>query len=358
MNWIDPPGGKPWALFGLCGASALLNVVLLASVFTGDDATTPPSEPCIAEAQSAAASNVPSVEMNPAAMGTHSPKGATVTVGSAVVPTVVANNASTTAATAVPAGMHRVWGTLTHSLVRTFQNEAGEHADVLNAVYSRLFFWDLDLRRDLQKGDEVEVAYSWDGKLAHIDVARYHSLKLGEVLTAYKFTATGDRFSSYWTLEGKEVSRRLKNSPLKEYQQVTALIKDRPSHKGMDFKTPVGTEIVSPKSATVVRTNWNMKFNGNSIELRYADGALARFLHLSDTGVRAGQTVSAGQRIGATGNTGRSTAPHLHYEIEKAGRVIDPVDYHGTTRRTLPAVDTSRFEQLKTELNRLLQRPS
>ena len=40
MNWMDPPGGKPWALFGLCGASALLNVVLLTSVFTGDEAST------------------------------------------------------------------------------------------------------------------------------------------------------------------------------------------------------------------------------------------------------------------------------------------------------------------------------
>ena len=85
-----------------------------------------------------------------------------------------------------------------------------------------------------------------------------------------------------------------------------------------------------------------MKYNGNGIELRYSDGALARFLHLSETAVRPGQTVSAGQRIGATGNTGRSTAPHLHYEIEKAGRVIDPVDYHGTTRRSLSGVDTPK----------------
>ena len=70
----------------------------------------------------------------------------------------------------------------------------------------------------------------------------------------------------------------------------------------MDLKTPVGTDIVL-KDATVVRTNWNMKYNGNGIELRYSDG-LARFLHLSETAVRPGQTVSAGQRIGATGIQG------------------------------------------------------
>ena len=147
------------------------------------------------------------------------------------------------------------------------------------------------------------------------------------------------------------MSRRLVNSPLKEYEQVTALIKDRPSHKGMDFKTPVGTDIFSPKSGRVVRTNWNLKFNGNCIEVKYNDGVTARFLHLSDTGVKPGQTVTAGQRIGATGNTGRSTAPHLHYEIDRAGRVLDPVDYHGVTRRTLPAADAASFQKVVMSLD-------
>ena len=244
MNWMDPPGGKPWALFGLCGASALLNVVLLTSVFTGDEASTAElNEPCTASATPVTAATNTVAVVAPATQTSAvvaPPKGATVTVGTAPAPNAVAAARPlepASPAVAMPSGMHRVWGTLSHSLVRTFNNEAGEHGEVLNAVYSRLFFWDLNLRRDLQKGDEVEVAYSWDGKLAHIDIARYHSLKLGEVLTAYKFTATGDRFSSYWTAEGQEVSRRLKNSPLKEYEQVTALIKDRPSHKGMDFKT-------------------------------------------------------------------------------------------------------------------------
>ena len=101
----------------------------------------------------------------------------------------------------------------------------------------------------------------------------------------------------------------------------------------------------------MIRTNWNLKYNGNCIELRYNDGVTARFLHLSDTGVKPGQTVKAGERIGATGNTGRSTAPHLHYELDRNGRMIDPVDYHGTTRRALSATDQAKFESTRSKLN-------
>jgi murein DD-endopeptidase MepM/ murein hydrolase activator NlpD len=356
MNWIEPPGGKPWALLGLCGASAVINIVLVGALMA-DGPSAPTIEPCLSATAPVAVQDAITKQ------GT-APVGAVVTIGQPqpahVAPVPAPSDAAPAhaAPVALTADGNVVRGTLTHSLVRTFHNEAGEHADVLNAVYSRLFFWDLDLRRDLQKGDEVEASYRWDGKLAHIDVARYKSNKLGQTLTAYLFHASGDTFPTYWTLEGEEVSRRLKNSPIREYQQVTALIKDRPSHKGMDFKTPVGTEIVSPKSATVVRTNWNTRFNGNSVELKFNDGTLARFLHLSETGVKAGQTVQAGQRIGASGNTGRSTAPHLHYELEKAGRVLDPVDYHGTTRRTLPVGDRNKFERKRIQLDGVLQSPS
>ena len=347
MKWIEPPGGKPWALLGLCGASVLLNIVLTGVILTGSDA-----DETVAATQNMPSSQVETTAPVVAAVTPPAPKGAQVTVG--VLQPTPSDAPVVTKNVAPPTGVHTVRGTLTHSLIRTFSNEAGEHADVLNAVYSRLFFWDLDLRRDLQKGDEVQVAYRWDGTLAHVDVANYRSNKLGQTLTAYRFKAQGDAFDSYWTVDGQEVSRRLINSPLRQYEQVTALIKDRPSHKGMDFKTPVGTEIYAPKGGVVLRTDWNLKYNGNCIEMKFHDGTLAKFLHLSDTGVKAGQTVQAGQRIGATGNTGRSTAPHLHYELEKGGRMVDPVDYHGTTRRTLPASDRAAFERERTRLDGIL----
>lgn len=122
----------------------------------------------------------------------------------------------------------------------------------------------------------------------------------------------------------------------------------------MDFKTPVGTEIVSPRAGRVTRVDWNLKYNGNCIEVKYSDGTLARFLHLSDTKVAPGARVRPGEVLGLTGNTGRSTAPHLHYELERKGRVIDPVKYHGTERRELPASDRGAFEAFVAETSAVL----
>ena len=244
----------------------------------------------------------------------------------------------------VPQDLEVVEASVVHSLARTFQNNVpAAHADVLSAVYARPFFWDLDLRSDLQKGDTIQVAYSWDGELAHVDAATYTSKKLGKTLTAYRYSASGDTYPSYWSVDGIEAAERLNDSPLAHYEQVTSLLKDRPTHKGMDFKVDVGAEIVSPRAGKVLRTDWNWKYNGNCVEVRYDDGTVARFLHLSQTEVKAGQAVSKGTLLGLTGNTGRSTAPHLHYELEKNGRVIDPIDYHGTTRRSLPPGDMATF---------------
>ena len=71
--------------------------------------------------------------------------------------------------------------------------------------------------------------------------------------------------------------------------------------------------------------------------MRFPDGTHAKFLHLDKLSVRAGEYVQAGQLLAASGNTGHSTAAHLHYELEKGGKTQDPVEYHSTQRRELPA---------------------
>jgi murein DD-endopeptidase MepM/ murein hydrolase activator NlpD len=255
----------------------------------------------------------------------------------------------------LPDGMAAVRAPVVHSLARTFQNAApADQADVVAAVYARLFFWKLNLRRDLQAGDEVAVAWEWDGELADIPVASYHSKKLGATLNAYKFKAAGDRYPSWWDEEGNEVAYRLKDSPLDEYEQVTSLLKDRPRHRGMDFKVPEGTAVLSPRSGTVARVNWNLANNGNCVEIKFRDGTIAKFLHLAETTVRPGQAIGARAKLGLSGNTGHSTAPHLHYELAKNGVVVDPVDYHGTIQRTLPASDQTQFAETVEQFDLLL----
>ena len=181
-----------------------------------------------------------------------------------------------------------------------------------------------------------------DGKLEILS-AEYDSNKLKTTLSATLFTKAGDQHSSYWNASGQEVPRRLRNSPMEHYQQVTALLGDGRGHNGMDFKAPVGYPVFSPKSGTVTRVNWNTGPNGKCIEVRFADGTLAKFLHLSETMVRANQHVRAGERIASSGNTGRSTAPHLHYQLDRNRKTLDPVEYHGTSQRSLSPGEMARF---------------
>jgi len=243
------------------------------------------------------------------------------------------------------AGWSVISGEVEHSLARTFQREAGEDGDALAGVYARLFVWDVDMRRDLRAGDAIAVVWrrASDG-LPEIAAASLHSSRLGRTLTAYRWQAAGDPFPSYWYLDGSEVPLRLQDSPIVQYEQVTSLLKDRPTHKGMDFKTPVGTEVTSPRAGTVTRSNWNWKANGNCIEIRYDDGMVAKFLHLNENRVKPGDRVAAGQVIALTGNTGHSTAPHLHYQLDRGSKTIDPLDYHGTVRRSLDPEQTAALQ--------------
>ena len=226
---------------------------------------------------------------------------------------------------------------ISHSLTRSFNSVGVEKADALSMVISRLFVWDINMARDLQKGDQIEVIYRI-GDDGHPDIgaARLTSKKHSKTYTAFKWQAPKDKFASHWSFDGTENHHKLKNSPIAEYEQITSLLKDGRGHKGMDFKAPVGTETITPKSGRITRVNFgNFRYNGNCVEVEFSDGTLAKYLHMEKILVNEGDYVKAGTAIALVGNTGRSYAPHLHYQLNKGSRVIDPVDYHGTIRRKL-----------------------
>lgn len=341
MQFIDPPDGRPWALIGIAGTSLVLNVILGVALAVN-----------LSGGAAAPAEEVPVASVDDPAPSVETPSEGAVAEGADEAQAVE----EPVATPDLPDGVRVASATVERNLAYTFHKAVGEGSDAVSAATARLFVWDLNLRRDLQRGDKVAVAWELDARdLPVVNAARYESLKLGDTLSAYRFQATGDAFPSYWAADGTEVPHRLVDGPLRgNYEQVTSLLKDRPSHAGMDFKVDVGADVVTPRSGTVTRADWNWSNNGNCVEVRWADGTLARFLHLSETSVKAGQRLAAGARVGASGNTGRSTAPHLHYELEKAGRTLDPVDVHGTIRRTLPEGDRARFQAEVTRLEALL----
>lgn len=97
-------------------------------------------------------------------------------------------------------------------------------------------------------------------------------------------------------------------------------------HKGVDFRAPSGTDIITVEKGVVIKAAYNKK-KGNYIEIRHDDIYITRYFHLSTLAVKEGDKVDKGQFIGTVGTTGLSTAPHLHYEILKNGKHVDPVDY-------------------------------
>lgn len=95
------------------------------------------------------------------------------------------------------------------------------------------------------------------------------------------------------------------------------------NHHGLDFAAPTGTAVVAAMSGRVVAAGVLGGY-GNQVLLQHADGSQTRYGHLSQIGVRVGQSVPAGERIGAVGNTGVSTGSHLHFEVILGGTPVDP----------------------------------
>ena len=104
--------------------------------------------------------------------------------------------------------------------------------------------------------------------------------------------------------------------------------KSRRMHKGMDFSAPTGTPIYAPSDGKVIRVDSRSAGYGKHIRIDHGFGYVTLYAHLSEYNVRRGQRVKRGDVIGFVGNTGRSVAPHLHYEIRKDGKHLNPINFY------------------------------
>lgn len=244
--------------------------------------------------------------------------------------------------------------TIDGPVARAFTDRLGSQEGSPVAVTAgRLFTWWIDPSRDPRKGDVAAVYYEPNEIRPNeilVHALSYRSQKMGKNFEAFLFKPEGWSHPTWFDGEGKEVPARIEPPVLPEYAQITSLVGDGRGHSGMDFKVDVDTPVLTPFAGTVVRTNWNHRYNGNSIEIR-SEGRRLRFLHLNHTGVKAGQKVAAGEEIGKSGNTGRSFAPHLHYEIvDGNGKVMNPLKVHKQGRRTVPEASKAAYQ---TEMDRL-----
>ena len=104
--------------------------------------------------------------------------------------------------------------------------------------------------------------------------------------------------------------------------------KARKMHEGMDFTARTGTPIFATGDGVVKKADNSLSGYGNHIEINHGFGYLTLYAHLSKYKARPGQRVKRGDIIGYVGSTGRSQAPHCHYEVHKDGKVVNPINFY------------------------------
>lgn len=235
-------------------------------------------------------------------------------------------------------------------------------APALALVTTRLTLWWMN-QSDARPGDVIDEVYELPpGHEPLIRALKYQSKKNEKTYSAYYFQAPGARFGRYFQADGTEVEERLRDSPIDAYEQVTSFLKDGRHHKGIDFKAPLETPVKMPFDGTLVKKNWNWHGNGNCLEfVDSATGHHAKFLHLSPLpeSLKPGQHFKKGEQVALSGNTGHTTAPHLHYQLEdSSGKILDPFKIHPTYREKIADAAKPAFTAEMTRLDQRMATPA
>ena len=138
----------------------------------------------------------------------------------------------------------RIDGPLETALVAAAGSSVGP---ALAQVVTRTLVWWVDVPGDLRRGDTLDVLYEpRPGEEPLVHAVRFVSGKTGQTHRAYRYQASGEKVARYYQPNGEELELRLQNAPLDEYEQVTSLLRDGRKHRGVDFKTAVGTPVKAP----------------------------------------------------------------------------------------------------------------
>ncbi len=214
---------------------------------------------------------------------------------------------------------------------------AGNKAGVPNSVLAeliRLYSWDVDFQRDIRAGDGFELMYERysddEGKPVHNGDVIFASLELsGKRHAIYRFTLP-DGSVDYFDEKGQSAKKALMRTPIDGARLSSGFGKRRhpvlgytKMHKGLDFAAPTGTPIYAAGNGRVQYAARKGAY-GKLVVIRHNADYSTAYAHMSRIATAKGRRVKQGQVIGYVGTTGRSTGPHLHYEIRRGGRQVNP----------------------------------
>ena len=259
------------------------------------------------------------------------------------------------------AGHERVGGPITSSIYETARTQGASDQQVVD--FAEIFAYDVDFQREIRPGDEFEITYE-----AAYD-ERGNKILGGEVVYArldgqlakrefYRFTTEDDGLTDFYDANGEAARKFLMKTPIngarlsshygKRKHPVLGYTK---LHKGTEFAAPRGTPIYAAGNGVIERASrWSSY--GNYIRIRHANGYKTAYAHLNGyaKGIKSGKRVKQGDVIGYVGTTGRSTGPHLHYEVLVNGKQVNAMRLDLPTGRKLTG---DMLEQFKAEKARI-----
>ncbi len=230
------------------------------------------------------------------------------------------------------------------------------------------FAYDVDFQRDVHPGDHFELVferyYDDEGNTVRTGDLLFVSLQTRRGMREfYRFMAPGDAQPDWYDADGKSARRFLMKTPINGARLSSGFgMRRHPilgysrMHRGTDFAAPIGTPILAAGDGVVERAGPFSSF-GNYVRIRHANGYETAYAHMSRfaRGLRVGQRVHQGQVIGYVGTTGRSTGPHLHYEVSLRGQQVNPMSLRVANGRNLEGRALELFTIERERINTLRQ---
>lgn len=235
----------------------------------------------------------------------------------------------------------------------------------------RMYSWSVDFQRDIRRNDQIELLYevyeTEDGETVKYGDILYANLNVLDTdLPLYRFEK-GDGQVDYYDSRGQSIKKTLMKTPVDGARMSSKfgmrrhpILGYNKMHKGVDFAAPLGTPIYAAGDGVLEKVGRNGGY-GNYMRIRHTNGLKTAYAHLHKfaKGMSVGKRVKQGQVIGYIGSTGRSTGPHLHYEVILNGKQVNP------NRVDLPIGDSlkgkdldnfkryiSKYDQMYAELSR------
>lgn len=243
----------------------------------------------------------------------------------------------------------RVRGEVGSSLYRSMR-AAGVPASAVQE-YLRTLDDQIDLDREVRESDTFDIILSYRraetgerqaGKLLYAGVdrdgkPRTQMMRWGEKGQFFEASGVGEQRRGLLQPVNGPVSSRygMRRHPILGYRRM---------HSGQDYRARSGTPIVAVTDGRVIGAG-RMGGCGIAVRLSHGDGLETRYCHMSRMAVRRGAQVRRGQVIGYVGSTGLSTGPHLHYEMYRNGRAVNPASVRYVTRATLSGKELLAFKE-------------